>query len=209
MKQNSLLKILMWAIIPISLTLIFFTTVNHGKSGMWISLVFIWISYFTVSVTCISKWGKELSILNWTLYLCAIKYFLAELVVAVLFLYVYSDYPQWSFAIQLLLFVFYVLLFGMMYIANQKTDQQIQEFHINDSKVKNWRVKVASMLSNNPSKELKELSDLLNVTPAVSTPEVSSIDDEITTMINSGMSNTAIIINKIKERNIILKYSQI
>lgn len=195
----------MWAIIPITLTLVFFATVNYEKSGMWISLVFIWLAYFMVSVTCLSKWGKQLSVLNWTLYLCAVCYFVAELVVAVLFLYMYPDYPQWSFAVQLLLFVAYILLFGLTYIANNKTDHQMQEFCVNDSRVKQWRAKVALKLSNNPSKEIKEISDLLNITPIMSTPEVSSIDNEITIMIESGISNTALIINKLKERNNILK----
>lgn len=205
MIRTSLIKILMWAIIPIALTLVFFATVNYERSGMWISLVFIWLAYFTVSVTWLSKWGSQLSVFNWTLYLCAIGYFVGELIVATYFLYVNVDSPQWSFAVQLLLFVAYILLFGLTYIANHKTSQQMQEFRINDSRVKQWKTKVALMLSNNPSKELKEISDLLSITPIMSTPEVSSIDDEITKMIDSGLSNAALVINKIKERNIILK----
>lgn len=195
----------MWAIIPIALTLVFFATVNYERSGMWISLVFIWLSYFAVSATCLSKWGKQLSILNWTLYLCAIGYFVAELVVAALFLYVYSDYPQWSFAVQLLLFVAYILLFGLTYIANHKTSQQMQEFRVNESRVKQWRAKVALMLSNNPSKELKEISDLLSITPIMSTPEVSSLDEEISQLIDNCRNDTALIIKKIKDRNLLLK----
>ena len=130
---------------------------------------------------------------------------MTELIVAVLFLYAYSEYPQWSFAVQLLLFVAYVLLFGLTYIANHKTDQQLQEFRVNESRVRQWRAKVALMLSNNPSKELKEISDLLSITPIMSTPEVSSLDEEISAMIDSGMPNTALIINKINERNLVLK----
>ena len=195
----------MWAIIPISLTLVLFATVNYEKSGMWISLVFIWLAYFTVSVTCLSKWGNQLSVLNWTLYLCAVGYFVVELIVATYFLFVNVDSPQWSFAVQLLLFVSYLLLFGLTYIANHKTSQQMQEFRVNDSRVKQWRTKVALMQSNNPTKDLKEISDLLSITPIMSTPEVYSLDEEISAMIESGMLNTALIINKIKERNLILK----
>ena len=199
------MKILMWAIIPIALTLVIFDTVDYEKSGLWISLVFIWLAYFTVSFTCLSKWGKQLTVLNWTLYLCAIGYFVTELVAVVLFLYVHSDYPQWSFAVQLLLFVAYILLFGLTYIANHKTSQQMQEFRVNESRVKQWRAKVALMLSNNPSKELKEISDLLSITPIMSTPDVSSLDEEISQMIDNCRNDTALIIKKIKERNLLLK----
>ena len=195
----------MWAIIPIALTLVIFDTVDYEKSGLWISLVFIWLAYFTVSFTCLSKWGKQLTVLNWTLYLCAIGYFVTELVAVVLFLYVHSDYPQWSFAVQLLLFVAYILLFGLTYIANHKTSQQMQEFRVNESRVKQWRAKVALMLSNNPSKELKEISDLLSITPIMSTPDVSSLDEEISQMIDNCRNDTALIIKKIKERNLLLK----
>lgn len=205
MIRNGLMKIVMWAIIPIALTLVFFATVNYEKSGMWISLVFLWLAFFTVSATCLSKWGKQLSVLNWTLYLCAVGYFVVELIVATYFLYVNVDYPQRSFSVQLLLFVAYILLFGLTYIANHKTSQQMQEFRVNDSRVKQWRTKVALIQSRNPSKEIKELSDLLSITPIMSTPEVSSLDDEISAMIDSSISNTTLIINKINERNLILK----
>ena len=205
MIRTGLMKILMWAIIPIALTLVIFDTVDYEKSGLWISLVFIWLAYFTVSFTCLSKWGKQLTVLNWTLYLCAIGYFVTELVAVVLFLYVHSDYPQWSFAVQLLLFVAYILLFGLTYIANHKTSQQMQEFRVNESRVKQWRAKVALMLSNNPSKELKEISDLLSITPIMSTPDVSSLDEEISQMIDNCRNDTALIIKKIKERNLLLK----
>lgn len=209
MIRTGIMKILMWAIVPIALTLVFLATVDYEKSGMWVSLVFIWLAYFTVSYTCLYKWGKQLSILNWSLYLCAMGYFLAELVAAVLFLYVLSDYPQWSFSVQLLLFVTYVLLFGVTYIANHKTDHQMREFRVNDSRVKQWRKKVALMQSVTPSNEIKELSDLLSITPIMSTPEVSSIDDEISMMIESDLKDIDLIINKIKERNIILKFHTI
>ena len=82
----------------------------------------------------------------------------------------------------------------------------MQEFVANDSRVKQWRSKVALLQSSNPSDELKELSDLLSITPIISTSEVASIDDEISSMIESDIPNIAHIISKIKERNIILKY---
>lgn len=205
MIRTGLMKILMWAIIPISLTLVFFATVNYERSGMWISLVFIWLAYFTVSVTCLSKWGNQLSVLNWTLYLSAIVYFVVELIVATYFLYVNVDSPQWSFAVQLLLFVSYLLLFGLTYISNHKTSQQMQEFRVNDSRVKQWRAKVTLMQYDNPSLELKELSDLLSITPIMSNSVVSTLDDEISQLIDNCRNDTALIIKKIKERNMLLK----
>jgi len=199
------MKIIMWTIVTIAFTLIFFATVDYDNGGAWISLAFIWIAYFTVSATCLFNWGKQLSVLNWTMFYCAIVYFVVEIVAAVVFLYIYSDYPKWSFAVQLLLPVAFTLVFGFSYISNQKTKKQIQEFNQNDSRVKQWRAKVALLLSNTPSNELKELSDLLSITPIMSTPEVSSLDEEISEMIDSGSSNTALIIKKIKERNVEIK----
>ena len=206
MIRTGIVKMIMWAIVPIALTLIFFATVDHNDGGKWISLAFIWIAYLIASVTCLSKWSQNLSVLNWTLYYCAVVYFITEIIVAVLFLYVYPDYPQWSFAVQLLLLVAFVLVFGFSYISNQKTKEQMQEFVAQDSKVKQWRAKVALLQLSNPSNELKELSDLLSITPIISTSEVASIDDEISYMIESDIPNIAHIISKIKERNILLKF---
>ena len=205
MIRAGLMKIIMWAIVPIAFTLIFFATVDYDDGGTWISLAFVWIAYLTAFATCLSNWGKQLSVLNWTMYYCAVVYFVVELVAAVVFLYVYPDYPKWSFAVQLLLLVAFVLVFGFSYISNQKTEEQTQEIIENDLKVKQWRAKVALMQMNNPSKDLEELSDLLSITPVMSSPEVASIDDEISSMIESGIPNIIQIINKIKERNILLK----
>lgn len=205
MIRTGLMKILMWAIVPIAFTLIFFATVDYDNDGAWIDLAFVWIAYITASSTCLSNWGKQLSVLNWTMYYCAVVYFVVELVVAILFLYVYPECPKWSFAVQLLLLVVFVLVFGFSYISNQKTEEQMQEFIENDSRVKQWRAKVALMQSKNPSNELKELSDLLSITPIICSPEVTFIDDEISSMIESDTPDVTQIVNKIKERTIILK----
>ena len=206
MIRTGLMKIIMWAIVPIAFTLIFFATVDYDNSEAWISLAFVWIAYLTASATCLSNWGKQLSVLNWTMYYCAVVYFVAELIAAVVFLYVYYEYSKWSFVFQLLLLVAFVLVFGFSYISNQKTEEQMQEFIENDSRVKQWRAKVALMQLNNPSKDFEKLSDLLSITPIISTPEVASIDDEISSMIESGIPNIIQIINKLKERNLMLKY---
>lgn len=207
MIRTGLMKILMWTIVPIAFTLIFFATINYDNGGSWISLAFVWIAYLTASVTCLSNWGKQLSVLNWTMYYCAVVYFVVELVTAILLLYVYPEYPKWSFSVQLLLLVVFVLVFGFSYISNKKTEEQMQEFIENDSIVKQWRAKVALMQSKNPSNELQELLDLLSITPIISSSEVASIDEEISEMLESSIPNIYQIINKIKERNILLKFN--
>jgi len=199
------IKLIMWTIIPVAFTLIFFFTVDYDRNGLWISLVFMWIAYLTASAVCLAKWNKSLYVLKWSLYHCAVVYFVAEIIAAILFLYVFFDYPQWSFVVQLLLLVAFVLVFGFSYISNQKTKEQMQEFYAHDSRVRQWRTMVALMQSDNPSFELKELSDLLSITPIMSNAEVAAIDEEISTLIESGISDTTLIIRRIKERNIILK----
>lgn len=205
MTRTGLMKILMWTIVPIAFTLIFFATINYDNGRTWINFAFVWTAYLTMSATCLSNWGKQLSVLNWTMYYCAVVYFVVEIVAAVVFLYVYPEYPKWSFTIQLLLLVAFVLVFGFSYISNQKTEEQMCEFIENDSRVKQWRAKVALMQINNPSKNLKELIDLLSITPVMSSPEVASIEDEISAMIESSTPNVDQIFKKINERNSILK----
>lgn len=209
MIRTGLIKIIMWTIVPIAFTLIFFATVDYDNGWAWISLAFVWMAYLIASVTSLFNWGRQLSVLNWSMYYCAVVYFMVELVVAVLFLYIYTEFPKWSFTIQLLLLVVFVLVFGFSYISNKKTEEQMQEFFENDSRVKQWRAKVALMQSKNPSNELKELLDLLSITPIISTSEVISIDDEISVMMESSNPNIIQIINKLKERNILLKYKTI
>lgn len=206
MIRTGLMKIVMWSIIPIAFTIIFFVTIDYKQSEPWISLVFVWLAYLTASVSCLSNIGNRHAILNYTLTLCAIGYILIELLAAIAFLYFYTDIPRWAFTIQFLLLATYVLLFGFVYISNYKTEQQMREFHVNESRLKQWRAKIALIQSNNPSMDIRKLSDLLKITPTTSSPEVSSIDDEITTMIESEKLNISQIIKKLEERNIILKH---
>ncbi len=209
MIRTGLMKLIMWTIVPIAFTLIFFATVDYDNGGAWISLAFVWMGYLIASVTSLFNWGRQLSVLNWTVYYCAVVYFVVEFVTAILFLYVYAEYPKWSFSVQLLLLVVFVLVFGFSYISNKKTEEQMQKFMENDSRVKQWRAKVTLMQTKNPSNELKELSDLLSITPIKSSSEVVYIDDEISVMMESSIPDITQIIYKLKERNSLLKYKTI
>lgn len=204
MIRTGLMKMLMWVIVPIVFTIIFFVTVDYKEGGPWISLVFVWLAYLTASASCLSNMGRQYAILKYTLALCAVGYFLVELIAAVAFLYIYTDIPQWAFTTQLLLFVVFVVLFGFVYITNHKTSHQIQELKDEKNLVNLWKAKVALMQLNNPSDKTKELLDILKATPVKSNFSVAAIDDEISSLIENEM-NTELIIQKIKERNLLLK----
>lgn len=204
MIRTGLMRMLMWAIVPIAFTVIYIATVDYKEGTPWISLVFVWLAYLTASASCLSNIGSQHAILNYTLTLCAVGYFLVELIAAVAFLYIYTNIPQWAFTIQLLLFVVFVLLFGFVYITNHQTNRQIQELKNEMNLVNQWKAKVALMQLNNPSDKTKELLDILNTTPVKSNSAVAAIDDEISSLIESEL-NTEFIIQKIKERNLLLK----
>lgn len=204
MIRTGLMKILMWTIVPIAFTIIFLVTVNYKEGAPWICLVFVWLAYLTASASCLSNIGSQHAILNYTLTLCAVGYFLIEQIAAVIFLYIYVDIPQWAFATQLLLFVVFVLLFGFVYITNHKTNHQIQELKDEVNLVNQWKAKVVLMQLNNPSNKTQELLDILKATPVKSNSAVAAIDDEISSLIDNE-TNIQLIIQKIKERNLLLK----
>ena len=204
MMRTAFIKKLMWGIVPIAFTLIFFATTEYYEGTPWISFVFLWLAYLSASVTYLHDSNNRNAILDYTIVLCGIGYFLTELFAAIIFLYVCKDIPQWSFTIQLLLFVVYVLLFGFVYITNQKTKQQI-EVSKNESNVVNmWKAKVVIMQLKNPSQETKELLDILNSTPIKSNSTVTALEEEISNLIDTA-SSVDIVIRKIKERNMLLK----
>ena len=204
MIRTGLMKLWMWAIIPIALTLVFFATVDLKTGNSWVSFVFVWLAYLTVSVSCLSYYRGQHAILNYTLFISAIGYFFIEIIVAIVFLYFYTDTPKWAFAAQLLLYVVYVLLFGFVYITNHKTNHQIQELKDNISLIDQWKTKVAIMQLRSPSDKTKELYDILKATPVKSNSAVKDIDEEITKMIEKEM-NSELIIKKLKERNLLLR----
>ena len=204
MIRTGLMKKLMWIIVPIAFTFIFMVTVNYKEGRPWISLVFVWLAYLTASASCLSNKGSQHAILNYTMTLCALGYFFIELIAAVVFLYIYTDIPQWAFTTQLLLFVVFVLLFGFVYITNHQTNHQIQELKDDINLVNQWEAKAALMHLNNPSDRTKELFDILKATPVKSNSSVAAIDGEISSLIEKG-TDTELIIQKIKERNLLLK----
>lgn len=206
MIRTGLMKIVMWSIIPIAFTIIFFVTVDYKQSEPWISLVFVWLAYLTASVSCLSNIGNRHAILNYTLTLCAIGYILIELLAAIAFLYFYTDIPRRAFTIQFLLLVVYILLFGIIYIFNYKTNRQMQDLKNDANLVNQWKAKVALMQLNNPSVKTKDLLAVLNTTPVKSNSVVKTIDEEITNLIDDPLSADDVI-KKIKERTILLKTS--
>ena len=206
MIRTGLIKIVMWSIIPIAFTIIFFVTIDYKQSEPWISLVFVWLAYLTASVSCLSNIGNRHAILNYTLTLCAIGYILIELLAAIAFLYFYTDIPRWAFTIQFLLLVVYILLFGIIYIFNYKTNRQMQDLKNDANLVNQWKAKVALMQLNNPSVKTKDLLAVLNTTPVKSNSVVKTIDEEITNLIDDPLSADDVI-KKIKERTILLKTS--
>ena len=198
------MKILMWAIIPIAFTLIFFITIDYKQSESWICLMFVWFAYLIASVSGLSSYGNQYTILNYTIVFCAVGYFLLELLAATVFLYIYTGTPRWAFSIQLLLLVAYVLLLGIVSVSNYKTKKSIQDLNNNVNLVNQWKTKVTLMQLNNPSDKTKELLALLNATPVKSNSSVKAIDEKITSLIEDPLS-VDIVIRKVKERNIILK----
>lgn len=204
MIRTGLMKMLMWIIVPIAFTVIFFVTVDYKEGAPWICLMFVWLAYLTASASYMSNNGSLHAILNYTLTLCAVGYFFIELIAAIVFLYIFTDIPQWAFTTQFLLFVAFVLLFGFVYITNRKTSRQIQELKDEMTLVNQWKEKVALMQLNNPSDKTKELLNILKATPVKRNSAVAAIDDEISSLIENEM-DTELIIQKIKERNLLLK----
>ena len=198
------MKKLMWVIVPIAYTVIFFVTVDYKESGPWISLVFVWLAYLTASASCLYSLGSKHAVLNYTLYLCAVGYFLTELIASSVFLYIYTDIPQWAFTVQLILFVAFVLLFGFVYITNHKTNRQLQNLKDDMNLVNQWRSKVSLMQLSNPTDKTKELLDILKVTPVKSNSAVAALDEEISSLIDDETNFETVII-RIKERNLLLK----
>ena len=205
MIRTWLLKIIMWAIVPISLTFIFFFVTNDSnRSEAWVNLLFVWLAFFSASGACISS-VKKLAVLDWTVYISAVGYFVIEMLLAFVFLCIYTDVPQWAFATQMLLFIAFVLLYCLLFISNQKTKEQIESQQSEINIIKQWKMKVNLAKEHNPSEELLQLLALLNVSPSKSIDEVKKIEAEISLLMENLPNELDKIVKKIKERNIILK----
>lgn len=151
----------------------------------WLSVMFWLVPLFTVPY-CSEKLSlkeKNTGVLNWSLILVSLIYFIAESIVAIITLFYNEANAAIMVAIQLLLLFFFLVLLMVSYKANTITVDSIEKQKNNSNKLQEWKQEVKclmdqSMTSNVIYDKLCKLQYILS-SSAISIDASIEIDNKI------------------------------
>lgn len=138
---------------------LFFTLggTEHTDS-VWISYGTIHIAYlFILLMPLFNKGNEGQANLTASLYSIAISYFLLELIVGCVFIYLKQEDIIWSLSTQLVLFALFLIILLASYIANNHTVESIKEERKNASWIKNASIKLQVILEKVSDPEVKRV----------------------------------------------------
>lgn len=198
--------VLLGALIPAVFTVINLITLPNHTDYVWINIGSIWLFYFLAFLPLVlNKTTKRQVVLNWTLGMCSFVCFIIGLIVSLFFLYISVIKIQWAISIYLLLFICFVTLFTIIKYTNQQTEEHIFKQHAQKNLINEWKYKVDLLQESSPTPELKQLSDLLYISPINSSIVVNELENEISSKIDELPDSCLDIIQLLKKRNLTLK----
>lgn len=181
----------------------------------WLSVMFWLVSLFSIPY-CSEKLSlkeKNTGVLNWSLILVSLIYFIAESIVAIITLFYNEANAAIMVAIQLLLLFFFLVLLMVSYKANTITIDSIGKQKNNSNKLQEWKQDVKYLIdqSSNDNVFFCELCNLqyLLSSSATSLDVSNEIDNKISYQIGlllKHKNESDLINNELREIEELLSY---
>lgn len=185
MNKNSMLYIVLDLIFLVVFNTVFFVVggTEHPAS-VWISYVFIHLSYLMILVSSFFiRKSSSAALFGFSLYSISAVYFFMEFFVGLVFVFVYSDSYKASLVVQVIIAGIYAVLLISNLIANEHTADSI-EFHENEvAYVKDVASRIKLLIGkasdNKANKEIEKAYDLLHSSPSSSVATVKLLEQQI------------------------------
>lgn len=185
MNKKSILYILLDLVFLTVFNTVFFVAggTEHPAS-VWISYGFIHFAYLMVLATpLLTRKSSSASVFGFALYSVSSYYFILELVVGLIFVFVRSDSYKASLIVQIIIAGIYAVMLLSNMIANEHTADNIERHEDEVAYIKNAssRVKLLVGKANDKkaNKELEKTYDLLHSSPTRSIATVKSLEEQI------------------------------
>lgn len=185
MNKKSILYILLDLVFLAVFNTVFFVAggTEHPAS-VWISYGFIHFAYLMVLATpLLTRKSSSASVFGFALYSVSSCYFILELVVGLIFVFVRSDSYKASLIVQIIIAGIYAVMLLSNMIANEHTADNIERHEDEVAYIKNAssRVKLLVGKANDKkaNKELEKTYDLLHSSPTRSIATVKSLEEQI------------------------------
>lgn len=153
-------------------------------ASVWISYGFIHFSYLMVLIApfCSGK-SREAIDFGFALTSRAFVYFVLELIVGLIFLWIRSESYGVALTVQVIMAGIFLILFLGNLISNSKTAEESERQRAEVFYVKNATSRVKMLLDRAPdshaNRALEQVYDLLNSSPTRSVPEAGQTEAEI------------------------------
>ncbi len=156
---------------------------SHPAS-VWISYAFIHFAYLMVLVTpFLIRKSSSAAILGFSLYSISSSYFLVELVVGIVFIFLKQDSCKLALIVQVIIAGIYAVMLISHLIANESTAESVERHEQEVEYIKDVASRVKLLVGKLPDKksnrEIEKLYDLLHSSPSKSNNLVHSLEVSI------------------------------
>ena len=189
--QKSLLWALLDLVFLVIFNIVFFVVggIFHPVS-VWIAYVFINLAYVALLVTPIFvRRSSSASVFGFSLYTVSALYFIVELVVGLIIIFVKPETAVASFVVQLILFGVYAILFLSNVLANEHTADNAERHESEVKSIKSIAAQVKNLIGKvddpDTNKEIERVYDLLHTSPSKAVPESYKTETEIGSLVQS------------------------
>lgn len=189
MKKKNFLWIALDLVFLIVFNVVFFVAggTSHPAS-VWISYAFIHFAYLMVLVTpFLIRKSSSAAIFGFSLYSISSTYFLIELVVGVVFIFLKQDSYKLALIVQVIIAGIYAVMLISHLIANESTADSVERHEQEVAYVKDAASRVKLLIGKLPDKksnrEIEKLYDLLHSSPSKSNSTVHNLEVTIVNLI--------------------------
>ena len=196
MKKN-IFKVLVGLIFLIAFNVLFFLLGGTERTTTeWISYGFIHFAYLCILLTplfCKNKKGR--TVLNASLYLRALIYFVIELIAGITFIAVNPESIVWPSIVQGVFAATFLIMQLMSVTANEVTDESLErqskeKIYIQELAL-NLREAMQSAQDTEVKKKLRGVYEVLNNASTGSCPEAEDIELQLAANVNALCMNAA------------------
>ena len=189
MKKKNFLWIALDLVFLIVFNVVFFVAggTSHPAS-VWISYAFIHFAYLMVLVTpFLIRKSSSAAIFGFSLYSISSTYFLIELVVGIVFIFLKQDSYKLALIVQVVIAGIYAVMLISHLIANESTADSVERHEQEVAYIKDAASRVKLLVGKLPDKksnrEIEKLYDLLHSSPSRSNSTVYSLERTIVNLI--------------------------
>lgn len=189
MKKKNFLWIALDLVFLIVFNTVFFVAggASHPAS-VWISYAFIHFAYLMVLVTpFLIRKSSSAAIFGFSLYSISSTYFLVELVVGIVFIFLKQDSYKLALIVQVIIAGIYAVMLISHLIANESTADNVERHEQEVAYIKDAASRVKLLVGKIPDKksnrEIEKLYDLLHSSPSKSNSTVHNLEVTIVNLI--------------------------